>query len=886
MGSSPRILVADDQPADVRELVTLLKERGHEVLETDNGDAAIQIAQTRLPDLMVLAAGLMGFEGVEVSRQLQSQEATAAIPLLCMVAQAESTAVPDPFDATAYSFLRKPLRAAEVVDRITMLLRLRQTEEKHARTHARLKKLGGQLVEVKSELARLNRSDPSTHLLNWKAWADAAKNEHERSIRYDRLYSILMVDVDYFKRFNDARGHDAGDACLIQVTQCLTRVCRGIDLVGRSGGGEFLILAPETKIKSVCKFGERIREAIRDLQIPHPESGVARQITASIGIAAREFGSWEDTFKRAAEALLVAKKTGRDRIYVDHYTLLVNDDHKDEAHANNLGADESKTVSRAHGNDPLILVGSVDLDDRTRCKEILLQHGCQVEEVEGGCDTLETVKQDSVDVVILGDRLANMDGLECIQKLKADPYTRDIPVIMVSSEAAEDAIAAALDAGVDEWLAKPIRGAELMLHVQSMLRLHRRHQDLLESYETRGEQARVLSVLLDFGRVIATAESLDEVLTSTIMVTADVCASRRISVMLRDGNNEVLVIAKSKGIEPDVAASVHVPVGETIVGQVFESHQATMVNSEQDASFDETLLDSPLFGGVPLVSAPLGASSQIIGVLNIADRFGKRLFKSQDLRYIDLIANIAGSAIHGLLSRQSRDQARDSIVVALAKLAEHRDNDTGRHVDRVTHYCLILAQDLRKKGKFADQIDDAFLENLERSGPLHDIGKVAIPDHILHKPGRFTPEEMEIMKPHTVIGAETIRSVIRRVPGVQFLEMAEQIAHYHHEWWDGAGYPCGLVGEQIPLAARILALADVYDALTTKRVYKEAFSHDRAVTIIVESSGTQFDPGIMEVFLEREHLFSMLANELADAPDSSPPPLALPEPTLQGALPK
>jgi putative two-component system response regulator len=141
---------------------------------------------------------------------------------------------------------------------------------------------------------------------------------------------------------------------------------------------------------------------------------------------------------------------------------------------------------------------------------------------------------------------------------------------------------------------------------------------------------------------------------------------------------------------------------------------------------------------------------------------------------------------------------------------------------------------------------------------------VAIPDHILLKPGVLTPEEMAIMRTHTDVGADTIQSVVERTPGADFLEMAAAIARSHHEWYDGSGYPRGLSHDEIPVSARLVALADVYDALTTKRVYKEAFPHEKAVIIITELSGTHFDPVVVEAFLAQEHEFGKLASELVD----------------------
>ena len=215
--------------------------------------------------------------------------------------------------------------------------------------------------------------------------------------------------------------------------------------------------------------------------------------------------------------------------------------------------------------------------------------------------------------------------------------------------------------------------------------------------------------------------------------------------------------------------------------------------------------------------------------------------------------------------RQARDEAaHDLTIFALAKLTESRDPETGLHLDRVCRYSTILAQHLAKQEKFSDQIDADFVRLIYISSPLHDIGKVSIPDCVLLKPDRLDDREFEIMKSHASVGAETISSVLERFPGAEFLRMARDIAAAHHERPDGEGYPCGLKGDDIPLAARIFAPADVYDALVSKRVYKNAFSHDIAKNIIIEGSGTQFDSDACQAFLNCQQQFQAVRDHYDD----------------------
>lgn len=205
---------------------------------------------------------------------------------------------------------------------------------------------------------------------------------------------------------------------------------------------------------------------------------------------------------------------------------------------------------------------------------------------------------------------------------------------------------------------------------------------------------------------------------------------------------------------------------------------------------------------------------------------------------------------------------QDVTIMAMASLAETRDNETGNHIRRTQRYVRVLAERLSSElGLNAESI-----ELLYKSAPLHDIGKVGIPDAILLKPGKLTPEEFEIMKTHTTLGRDTILAAEKLIETPStFLRLAREIAHYHQEKWDGSGYPEGLVGEAIPLSARLMALADVYDALISRRVYKPPFPHEKAVAIITEGRGKHFDPMMVDAFLEIQGEFLAIADRYADS---------------------
>lgn len=209
---------------------------------------------------------------------------------------------------------------------------------------------------------------------------------------------------------------------------------------------------------------------------------------------------------------------------------------------------------------------------------------------------------------------------------------------------------------------------------------------------------------------------------------------------------------------------------------------------------------------------------------------------------------------------------QDITILTLASLAETRDIDTGNHLKRTQRYIKILALQLKAHPKFRDYLSDEELEMLFRSAPLHDIGKVGIADKILLKPAGLSDTEFEIMKTHTTLGKEAIEHAEAEA-GVEaaFLKTAKEIAYCHHENYDGSGYPLGLSGDEIPISARLMSLADVYDALTSRRVYKAPMPHETARSIIVEGRGLKFDPDVVDAFLEMQEEFLVVSQRYADS---------------------
>ncbi len=227
-------------------------------------------------------------------------------------------------------------------------------------------------------------------------------------------------------------------------------------------------------------------------------------------------------------------------------------------------------------------------------------------------------------------------------------------------------------------------------------------------------------------------------------------------------------------------------------------------------------------------------------------------------------------ALHRAKARRWRkqlDNARQVTIESMASVAETRDPETGAHIKRTQHYVRAIADKLKHDGHYTETLTKGYIDLLFLSAPLHDIGKVGVPDHILLKPGRLTPDEMEIMKRHAEFGRKIIVSTAKQIEGDNFLVIAGEIAATHHEKWDGTGYPLGLSGQNIPLSGRIMAAADIYDALISRRCYKEPFTHEHATSLMREMRGTTFDPVVLDAFFAIETQIMMIAERYGDEPE-------------------
>jgi putative two-component system response regulator len=251
-----------------------------------------------------------------------------------------------------------------------------------------------------------------------------------------------------------------------------------------------------------------------------------------------------------------------------------------------------------------------------------------------------------------------------------------------------------------------------------------------------------------------------------------------------------------------------------------------------------------------MVTAKEEVGDIITGMEAGADDFITKPFVKEELT----VRIRAGERILGF-------ETRDLVIFSLARLAESRDPETGNHLDRIRYYSKALAEMIFQSPDRPQEVDILFIENIFLTSPLHDIGKIGIRDAILLKPGLYNDEEFHAMKAHCRIGFDTLNEALMRYPNADYLRMSAEIALYHHERFDGTGYPEGLRGDEIPISARIVALADVYDALVNKRVYKDAYPHEKAKSIIIDGRGRHLDPLVVDAFLECEKQFIEIYNQ-------------------------
>lgn len=862
-----RVLIVDDDLLCLQLLKKQLSSAGYDVVEARNGAEALRMLHAEDCRIVVTDWNMPEMDGLQLCRAIREDEGTGFVYVVLVTADADTDTLTKAFEAGADDFLHKPYKPAELLARLKAGVRAVGSDAKLAGQQLALFKSNAELAVLNTKLERSATTDDLTGLGNRRAAMDRLRELGASSERNKTAWACMLIDIDHFKRINDTFGHEAGDVVLRETANTLRRTARADEPVFRLGGEEFLVLCPHASIEDAAAGAERFRGAVAVSAIEYGNDRIS--VTISVGVA--EWGlhtkTTEGLLRMADEALYSAKRTGRNRVCV-------------------LGR-TSAEPSPVSGPPCSLLPPSVDgqtsrykilvVDDDPDCQRLFKAHlsrsGHEVIEAESGDAALCIVPQENPDVVVMDVMMPGMNGIECARQLKSNRSTADIPILISSGRADASDIVEGFSAGANEYITKLVHPREFVARVEGLARAYRKTRqlqstvaELAAANAVRGEQARAMGILFELAHALNLAENEDAILTAVVDATMQLLLCQRVSVMFPTEDGAELRIAQSVGIDTDTARRIRIPKGHLVAGSVFSTGERIIANSPIAFKGGGNCYDSPFFASVPLASVALGTPSRVIGVLNVTERYERKPFDDQDLQYLELISNLAYSTIEQFRNHRLRQEAQRAIVTGLATLAEYRDADTGRHLERVTNYVRLLAEELGQREPYALIVDAVFLADLQDAMPLHDIGKVGVSDAILLKPGPLTPAERKAIEKHPRLGAKAIQAVMDKAPSASFMTMARDIALCHHERFDGTGYPAGLAGDRIPLAARIAAVADVYDAVTTERPYKGALSHEHAANVIREGAGSQFDPHVVDAFLRCANRMAALSLEFGQYP--------------------
>lgn len=484
-------------------------------------------------------------------------------------------------------------------------------------------------------------------------------------------------------------------------------------------------------------------------------------------------------------------------------------------------------------------------DDLIMCKmleDTLKEKDCDVTTAQTGNEGIKKAYSTTFDVIFTDLMLPDMDGIQILEEIKKhDP---DAIVIIITAFGTLQTAQEAIRIGAYDYITKPFDLADISSLVGRAVisrKLNVTNRELLKMHEYTvnleaevEKKAKEINLLSKVRLAISSSLDLDEVLNSIAEEVMKNMGLEICSILLLDEATQILSIKCARGLSEDIIKNTKIKIGERISGWVAKHNQPVLITDiEQDARFSKRSQEK--YYTRSLISVPLRFKDTAIGVININNKMTRQPFTKDDLRVIESIAQEASVAIENARLYKNLQDVYIRSISALVSAIDAKDYYTHGHSENVTKYALAIAKEL---GFENDQ-----LENLTTASQLHDLGKIGIHDYILTKPGKLTDEEWVEMKQHTLKGIEILQPL-------NFLDGVVDIIKQHHERYDGEGYPDGIKGERIKLGARIIAVADAFDAMLSERPYRKAYSLEGAIEELKKNSGTQFDPLIVETFIK------------------------------------
>jgi putative nucleotidyltransferase with HDIG domain len=456
-------------------------------------------------------------------------------------------------------------------------------------------------------------------------------------------------------------------------------------------------------------------------------------------------------------------------------------------------------------------------------KDILTKSHYEVMTTSDGREGIKLLENNKFDLVLTDIKMPNINGLDVIRHIRST--NKEIPVIVVTGHGTLDIAIDSLRLGAQGFILKPFTPVELRTAVAEALEKTRLFSENI--------RMRALMPLFEVSKEILSEVDPKKLLKQIVDTAVKETRADEVCLALIDEATGKLKVKEYYGLSPDFVRMFEDKYSEKIAGLIFKDKRPFLFTPKVEIppELKEALENEDISSGIYV---PLTIRGNIIGLLSICSKSSEHPFTLSEVEFVSVLSGQAAAAIENARLYEKLEDSYLSTIVTLSCVVEAKDLYTDKHMKDIAEYSVTIAKKLG--------LPDSDIENIRRAALLHDLGKISVPDYILMKPGKLSEEEMDIIKRHPANGAKMIEPV-------EPLKHAREIIKSHQEWFDGSGYPECLRGEEIPLGARIIAVADAYGAMTTDRPYRKALTSDQALKELKEGAGTQFDPRIVEIFI-------------------------------------